>query len=182
MAMMHSVIVKVNNRNPELSRVFQQVQQCADQAGLSHKQALGLRLLAEETMSLLRSITGQLDADFWLDWEGKSFCLHLCTKQKLGNVQRRQLIGSTTDRRNAAVTTFLDRLREFYEKAMSVRTDMDHYYAITGTSLAAHASDESIRSEQWDEYERSVLLAFADHVSIGIRDGFVDMRIRKSFT
>ena len=150
--------------------------------GLNEKETMHLRLLTEETMSLVRSVTGDLNAAFSISWEGKAFALHLSTNEKLGNRQRSQLINSTTTKTNDAAQTFLGKLRDVFEQAMSVQNDIENYYSAAGVSEAVDISDDIIaNAKQWDEYERSILLTLADNVHVSIRSGTTILTIEKKF-
>ena len=178
---MKSHVIQVSNQDADIQNAFEEANRAADLAGLDQKQRQHLRLLTEETMSLLRSVAGELHASFWLVWEDKAFELHLSANQRLGNVQRSQLINSTTSKSNEAAKTFLGKLRDMFEQALSVQTDVSNYYSAFGASTSTDISDEIIASEKWDEYERSILLTVADKVAIGIKGGVVDMVISKKF-
>ena len=51
-------------------------EELATKCGLERKQMLHLRLLAEELFGMLRGISGELEADYWVEYEGKSFEMH----------------------------------------------------------------------------------------------------------
>lgn len=151
-------------------------------AGLPEDQALCLCLITEEMLSLFNSVTGHLDnADFFIDKEDDLFTLHLTARQKLGNVDRSELIASSTSGRNDLAKGFLGTLREVFINAMSVGRDIDKYYSGSSYSREADLSDEIISTPQWDKFERSVLLALADNVTVGIKGGEVHLTITKAF-
>ena len=151
-------------------------------AGLPEDQALCLCLITEEMLSLFNSITGHLDnADFFIEKEGNLFTLHLSARQKLGNVDRGQLISSSYTGTNAAAKGFLGTLREVFISAMTVGRDIDKYYSGSSYSREADLSDEIISTPQWDKFERSVLLALADNVTVSIKGGVADLIITKAF-
>lgn len=136
-----------------------------------------LCLITEEMISLFNSITGHVDnAEFRIESEDGLYTFFLSVRQKLGNVQREQLIQSTSTGRNEASQGFLGTLKEFFIQAMSVGRDIDQYY--NGNSYSSQAvdlSDEVISSQKWDQYERSVLLSITDEVKISIHGGIVEL-------
>ena len=151
---------------------------------LTAEEGLQLCLITEEMLSLFRSVTGTVNnAEFWLENEDKKFTFHLSTRQKLGNIQRSELIESTTSGTNdAARGGFLGKLREVFVQAMSVGKDIDMYYNSDGyTSQAADLTDSVISSPKWDKYERSVLLSLSDNVSVSIKGGSVELTVIKQF-
>ena len=77
-------------------------------ANLPEEQKLHLCLITEEMLSLFNSVTGTVDnADFWLEEENGLYSFHLSANQKLGNIQRDELIQSTTSGTNEASKGFL---------------------------------------------------------------------------
>jgi hypothetical protein len=151
-------------------------------ANLPEEQKLHLCLITEEMLSLFNSVTGTVDnAEFWLEEENGLFTFHLSAIQKLGNVQRNELIQSTTSGTNEEAKGFLGKLKEMFIQAMSVGKDIDLYYTSAGYSQAADLSDEVISSPKWDKFERSVLLSLTDEVRIGIKGGKVDLIATKQF-
>ncbi|MBR3019282.1 MAG: hypothetical protein IKH57_19745 [Clostridia bacterium] len=152
-------------------------------AGLPEEQRLHLCLITEEMLSLFRSVTGEVDnAEFWLesDDDGK-YTFHFITRQKLGNVQRSQLIQSTTSKTNEVTKGFLGKLKEAFVQAMSVGRDIDVYYSSSSYSRSVDITDELISTPKWDKFERSVLLSLTDEVKISISGGIVDLTAEKKF-
>ncbi len=143
---------------------------------MSHKEELRLRLCTEEMLSLARSVTGELQAKFWLESEGRKFQLHLSTKTVMDREKREKLIASATSRRNETATSFLGKPRDAFEAAMVSEPDNSIPDEVLD-DLANHP----IEIPEWDEYEQSILRTAADDVKIAIRGGLVDMVVSKQF-
>ena len=152
-------------------------------AGLPEEQSLHLCLITEEMLSLFNSVTGSIsNAEFWLEQEGSLYTFHLTANQKLGNIQRGELIQSSSSGENEAAKGFLGKLKEVFIQAMSVGKDIDLYYnSETYSSSAADLTDDVITSPKWDRFERSVLLSLTDNVKISIKGGIVDLTATKEF-
>lgn len=146
-------------------------------AGLPEEQEVQLCLITEEMISMFNSITGSVsNAEFWIENEDGLYTFHLSAHQKLGNLQREELIQSTTSGKNeAAPRGFLGTLKEIFLQAMSVGRDIDQYYSSASYSSMADLSDEVMASPKWDKYERSVLLSITDNVKISIKGGTVEL-------
>lgn len=152
-------------------------------AELSEGSRMQLCLITEEMLSLFNSITGSVNnAEFRIEREGSLFTLYLSMQQKLGNVQRGELIQSSSSGENEASKGFLGKLKEMLIQAMSVGKDIDLYYSSESySSQAADLSDAVISTPKWDKFERSVLLAITDNVKISIKGGIVDLTAVKQF-
>ena len=127
-------------------------------------------------LSLARSVTGELEATFWLESEGRHYELHLSTKTVMDREKRNHLLASASSRKNEAAGTFLGKLRDAFEEAMV--SDVD--YSIPDIAMDDMVN-RNIEIPEWDEYEQSILHRVADEVKIGIRGGTVDMSVFKSF-
>ena len=173
---MRSDIINLDNCGNGYQDALDQTAKAAQFRDLSRKEALRLRICAEEMLSLARSVTGELQARFWLESEGKKFDLHLSTKTVMDREKRENLIASATSRRNEAANSFLGTLRDAFEAAMVSEQDNSIPEDVLD-DLANHP----IEIPEWDEYEQSILRNAADTVKIAIRGGFVDMTVSKSF-
>ena len=173
---MKSDIINIDNLGNGFQDALEQTAKAAAFRGLSHKEELRLRLCTEEMLSLARSVTGELQASFWLESEGKKFDLHMSTKTVMDREKRERLIASASSRKNEAANSFLGRLRDAFEAAMvsDPNTDIPDEAL---DDLANHV----IEIPEWDEYEQSILRKAADDVKIAIRGGIVDMIVCKSF-
>lgn len=176
---MNSKIIAVHNSGQGFIDAQQETKEFAAQAGFSPKQGTHLCLITEEMLSLVNSVTGTLNAEFWLENEGTECKLHLTANQKLGNTQRNDLIESSSSGKNEAAKGFLGKLREMFVSALSVSGDIERYYGSDGYS--SDISDEIIAMPKWDKYERSVLLALSDDVKVSIKGGIVDLTVLKKF-
>ncbi len=179
---MVSKTISIHSSGNGFRDAHQETEQLA--AGLPEEQRLHLCLITEEIISLFRSVIGEINsAEFWLEEEAGKYTFHLTAKQKLGNVQRSELIESSSSGENdGAPRGFLGKLREMLIQAMSVGRDIDHYYSNDAYSgQAADLSDTVITTEKWDKFERSVLLGLTDNVNISIRGGVVELTAVKQF-
>ena len=173
---MKSDVIKIDNSGNGFQDALIQTTKSAQFRNLSHKETLQLRLCAEEMLSLARSVTGEMQASFWVESTGKQFDMHLSTKTVMDREKRENLFASATTRKNEAATTFLGKLRDAFEQAML----SDVTYSIPEDALDDLAN-HPIEIPEWDEYEQSILRKVADEVKIAIRGDMVDMTITKKY-
>lgn len=179
-SMKSSIIVVRNNgegfdgAQRETIRIAQEV--------LDEGETRKLCLITEEMLSLVRSVTDDLNAEFWLENDNRSFTMHLQSRQNLGNTQRNELIQSSSTGQNEASKGFLGKLRDIYETALSVGADVNRFYEeAEDNSSMADLSDAVMAAPKWDKLERSVLLSLVDDVKIGIRRHMVELTVSKDF-
>ena len=173
---MKSDIIRIDNQGSGFQDALAETAKAAQYRELNHKEALQLQLCTEEMLSLARSVTGELEATFWLESEGRHYELHLSTKTVMDREKRDHLLASASSRKNEAAGTFLGKLRDAFEEAMV--SDVD--YSIPDIAMDDMVN-RNIEIPEWDEYEQSILRRVADEVKIGIRGGTVDMSVFKSF-
>ncbi len=175
--------------------------------GLERKQKLHLRLLAEELFGMLRSIAGELEADYWVEYEGKSFELHMKSNVTMTDEIRSQLLSASSSGENAAAKGFMGKLRVLIAEALFSSTPYDSQMA-AGMSLGMmdmdglsmeetfgyywsmdrymnevkkQMADSADAAEAWDELEKSIVANIADEVSVRILGSNVEIIVAKSF-
>ena len=173
---MKSDIIRIDNQGSGFQDALAETAKAAQYRELNHKEALQLQLCTEEMLSLARSVTGELEATFWLESEGRHYELHLSTKTVMDREKRNHLLASASSRKNEAAGTFLGKLRDAFEEAMV--SDVD--YSIPDIAMDDMVN-RNIEIPEWDEYEQSILHRVADEVKIGIRGGTVNMSVFKSY-
>ena len=172
---MKTDVIVVSSRGSRMESALAEVDKVAAYKSLSPKQALHLRLLTEEMMGMVRSITGEMNGMFWIENKDKAFTLHLSTKTVMDAIKRYQFLSTSTTNRNEAAKGFIGFLRDKFEAAM-LAEDNSVYYDSNGMIL-----DEAPEENEWDRYERSILRKLADEIRIGVRGGNVEMEVVKKF-
>ena len=198
---MKSDIIHVKASGAGVSEALAQTEAVAVYRGLSHKDSLRLRLLAEEMMGLIQGITGERDAEFYIEAEENKFQLHLSTITRMNAEMREKLMDTSTSGRNAAAVGFLGKLRDLFESAYEPLDAYTPVYFTMGVEEegmnpmglsamtwtlshyrnAVKCAENTEAKEAWDELERSVIANAADEVEIGIKGERVEMTVYKTF-
>ena len=100
---MKSDVIHVTNEGEGFDRALLQAEATARFNNLDHRSALHLRLLTEEMMGMMRALTGEREADFWIESEDGTVCLHLCVTTPMNAEMRRKLLAASTSGENSAV-------------------------------------------------------------------------------
>lgn len=175
---MKSDIIKIDSKGKGFEDAIQETRKAAQFRGLNHKDSVQLQLLTEEMLSLARSVTGEMEASFWLESEGKAFDLCMTTKTVMDQEKRYLLISSATSRKNEAANSFLGRLRDSFEQAMLAEAETVN---TVPDDVVNDVYNRFIDETEWDQYEQSILRRLADNVKIAIRGGLVTMTVSKRF-
>ena len=199
---MKSDVIHINGETPDIEKALAQAEAVAAFKKLDVKQTLQLRLLAEETMGMMRGLTNEYDADFWIEDEENAFQVHLKTLTVMNTELRKKLISNATTGKNASTKGVMGKIREIFERAIEPLNDTDDNFFSAGLMYASedpvnfgYTGDaamwsfnkyrESIQEdeapEEWDELERSIVANIADEIRVGIRGNEVEMIIYKKF-
>ncbi len=168
---------------------------------LDKKSSLRLRLIAEEMMNLMKSITGEVEAKFWIDNIGKSYSLHLSTSTIMYADKRKELVDIATRKENAAAKGVVGKLREVFELALLPKderaaresrvgmmglVDPSAYMASASeawsmknyiSSINSMEDDSAFAQEARNEIERSIIANIAKEVLISIKGDDVEMTV-----
>lgn len=196
---MRSETIVINSNEGNIEKVLELVESFSQ--NLDHKAALRIRLLSEETMNLIRSITGDMDAEFYLEQEGDTFKLHLNTNTIMFASKRKELMDISTKKENAAAKGVLGKIREVFELALLPRDERAARESRIGMmGLVDPTALSSASAETWkmshyinsvnnmdqttefaqeakDELEKSILGNLAKDVEISIIGDDVKMTI-----
>ena len=197
---MKSDVIHVTSTGTGTQEALAQADASASFKGLDKKQTMHLRLLTEEMMSLVTELTGEKEADFWIETDKKGFQLHLHTITVMNSEKRTQLLATSTSGKNAAAKGVLGKLRDLLERSLEPAdgTLMDYYPAgwtynnletstmmTPATVWSFNQYRDSISKEQseeaWDELEKSIIANLADEVTISISGDMVDMTVFQAY-
>ena len=204
---MKTDVIEITANGKGVDRVLLETERAAAYRGLEPKQALRLRLLAEEMTGMLRTLVGKETLRYWVETEGRTFALHLSGETLMNTGLKKELLNVSTSGKNEAAKGFMGRLREIfstlsesYNPAMAdvqygysyvdvigfdASMDMSPNALLYGWSLKAYrdavVQNREKEPEKWDELEKSITAKLADDIQIFIRGNTVEMVIEKTF-
>ena len=109
--------ITVTNAGEGMAKAVEQAAAAAAFRGLTGKEAVHLRLLAEEMLGMLRQIAGETEAVFWVESEEKRFQLHLVAHPIITGEMRKELLSVSSSGKNAAAVGVMGKLRDIFERA-----------------------------------------------------------------
>lgn len=191
---MKTDIITISSDGSNMEGVLHQVDALTAYKGLPPKNALHLRLLAEETMAMMRAITGNVDGEFWIEDRDNVYELHLRVEALTDKKRREQLLSASSTGKNEATRGLMGKIRAFFEPTPDVpmlssgivcvapqrfgcyQWSMEDYRK----QLRQHREQDAEGSQEaWDEIEKSVISHVADDVRVGILGRTVEMTIIK---
>ena len=198
---MKTDMITVSSMGNRISTALEQADKVAAYKGLTGKNALHLRLLTEEMMGMMRSITGETEGRFWIEDQDDEYRLHLQVAVRLSSEKREKLLSASSSGRNESAKGLMGRLRDFFdwgsdeeiaaysgplfaadmfEHSSSAVLDWEWSMRRYESALYAQmAKNDPTAREAWDELEKSVVKNVADDVKVYIRNGVVELVILK---
>lgn len=197
---MRTDTIDVSGKQSAVEKALREAETVATYKKLSPKGALHLRLLTEELMGLMRSITGETQGTFWIEDDQGVYQLHLKTETRMSSVKRSKLLSSSTSGKNEAARGLMGRLRDmfdqdsdsdmlalspmmsegFYEHSTASMVDLEWSMMRYRSELEPHyLRNEAEAIEAWDELEKSVVAHVADEIKVFIRGDRVEIVIYK---
>ena len=176
---MKSDVISIDNKGKGFQDVVDVTKNMAEFKKLDDKHSLQLQLCAEEMLSMIRTVTGEIQATYWVDCEDNKFDLNITTQTVMDKEKRNLLLSSSTSKKNEAAKGFLGMLRDSFEQALLAESDTVYYEM--PDDVAADVAGRAIDDPEWDRYESSILRKIADDIRIAIRGGAVTMTVTKNF-
>ena len=197
---MKTDVITVSSRGNRMEAALGQVDKVIVYKELSGKNALHLRLLAEEMMGLMRSVTGAGEGLFWIEEEDQEYRLHLQVRARLSEEKRERLLDVSSSGKNESAKGLMGRLRDFFdwgsdedlatftspllmpeafEHTSSPVLDWEWSMRRYESALCAQMETDPAARDAWDELEKSVVKHVADDVKVFIRNGVVELVILK---
>lgn len=200
---MKSDLILVKSNGDGIDEALRNTEAVSAYKGLSPKESLHLRLLSEEMMGLIRALTGDKEAVFWIEDNCGQFELHLKTMTIMNSEMRKKLLSTSTSGKNSSATGILGKLKDVFERMLdSDGGDMPSFYtdglmydqvddpmavsmqnAMMSWSMRKYIEAVSAESgsgvKESDGLEQSIVTALADEVKIFIDGSAVEMIIYK---
>ena len=190
---MKTDVIVVSSKGTQTEEALNQAEKFAQFKGLDRKKALHLRLLTEEMMGMMRSITGETEGEFWIEDDTEYAELHLRVKTIIDLETRDQLIAASTSGKNEATRTLMGKLRAFFDigpvfsAPFMPGESAQVYGAATAWSMQEYrnqlkkyrAENGDGAEEEWDELEKSVVSHVADEVKVRVENNVAEMVIYK---
>jgi hypothetical protein len=198
---MKSNICKIEKGTRDLEAILNESERVAEYNGLSHKQALQLRLLCEEIDGMLPNIIDDFDGELLIDFEDGVCKINVSIQIPEFNAgKKEELIGIAKNRKNAAAVGIVGKIRDAIENFFLDEGKMDALSLTTGTFGLGTGYSEGVdytylwrldeyrssikkeeQAEAWDELEKSVIASVADDVIVGVKGNCAEVVIIKKF-
>lgn len=200
--------ITVNSNGYGMEKALDEVEEFSKAMGFDERSARRARLLAEETMSMVRAIVEDFVAGFWMESTPECKCeLHLVADSPMNYNKKQELIEVSTTKSNEASVGIMGKIKDFIEDSLynmkdgtSVVMGDSHFMTMGGVAMATDTytwslekyrrdlkkADSQTESEEdeygdLDELEKSIVANIADDVRVSVSGNRIEMIIRKNF-
>ena len=198
---MRSNICKIEKGTRDLDAILNESERVAEYNGLSHKQALQLRLLCEEIDGMLPNIIDDFEGELWIDFEDGVCKVNVSIKIPEFSIEKKEeLIGIAKNKRNSRSVGIVGKICDAIENFFLDKERMDALALSSGAFRFGTGYSEGVdyaylwrleeyrssvkkeeQVEAWDELEKSVIASVADDVIVGVKGRRADIIIVKQF-
>ena len=155
---MKSNICVVKKGGLGLENILTEVEKVTNYNGLQKKEALRLRLLAEELVGMLPELVKNFEGCFWLQNNENRYELHVeLSVENISKEDKETLIAVSAKKKNAAASGFMGKIRDIAENMLL-------------------SSDAPIDSDYLSDY-----YSVDVHYMVGVRGKKVEIVIKKEF-
>lgn len=197
----------LHRNQKDIVNVLNEVEKVAEYNGLTRKETIQLRLLAEEMIGMQEGILGFVEGAFYLENKDRVYNLCLHSDVRVEDSTREKFVELSTNKQNAAYSGFMGKVRMTIDSMLNGASDdicLSGYDYMGGPLVCSYPSvfqrsmyDENPyeqtwtlsqyrekareNKDQWDELEKSIVASIADEVIVGARTNYVDIIVVKKF-
>ena len=197
--------ITINSNGSGMPWALDAVEEFSRDMGFDERSARRTRLLAEETMSMVRAIVREFVAEFWMESTPACNCiLHLQADSPMDFEKKQELIETSSRQRNEASVGIMGKIQDFIEDSLysmeySQRVTMggSEIVSLGGVAMGMDGymwsldkyredmeqkSDEDVAMDAaLEELEKSIVANIADDIRVYVKGNNLEMIIQKNF-
>ena len=190
---MKSEVIKISRNEDNLNKILYETQKTAEYKSLDAKQAVKMRLIAEEFVGMLKELSQDFEGEFWIESENLdfSFIAQIYINEVMDLKTKRRFVEVSSAKKNTT-KGIMGKIRDVVENLLYPENAMYSasfisYQLETAVllndqwTLNRYKDAERDNTEPWDELEKSIIANIADDVSVSVKGNNVEIAIMKNF-
>lgn len=197
--------ITITNQEIGFKEALDMTEELGGNQGLNKKENLRLRLLTEELIGMVRGVTEEASADYWVEQNDHHYVLHLEADVKLNRKMREQILTMSSSGENVAAKGFMGKLKEMVAVAFlpdeygnTLLSDFSLGLMSMASNTGPQAQQASAKAFNWSlqrykaaveegisdnkfELEHSIVASLADDVVVSVTGSHVEVMIDKTF-
>ena len=195
--------IRLVSNGDDLDAVLDEAAKFSESMNLAAKDSLRVMLLTEETMGMIKTLTGEMELILSFIGQEDECIIRVETDTMMNIVKKENILAVSSTGKNALAKGIMGKVRDAFETAsmMSGGSDLSAYGSplmVTGMPMNVYPDrlmdrvywtldgykksvedeeDSPEHKERWDELEKSIVSNIADDVQVGVRNGHVVMTI-----
>ena len=187
----------------DMDAVLNEAVEFSKNMNLSEKEALRIRLLTEETLGMIRTLTGGIELAICFIGNENECIIRVETDTMIDALEKQEILAVSSTGKNVLVKGIMGKIRDVFETVflMPMGADFSMYAApsmMIGMPTDVYSGQlmdtvywtlnsykKNVRDgkewpqqeEYWDELEKSIVSNIADDVQVGVKNGHVVMSI-----
>lgn len=111
-------ILNINSDEEMAAEALKVVDEYIKEQDLEYKKAIHLRLLAEETIGMVKSMTREYEAAFWIEKEGEEYRIKLQIETIMDKGKKDALLSVSRSKKNEYAKGFMGKISEIIEDGL----------------------------------------------------------------
>lgn len=203
--------VRIGSGGAGTEQALAEVEKYCGSHCLTGKLALHLRLLAEETLGMVRGIAEEVEAEFWLEdahtGEKEPVCeIHVEARTAMNREKKEALLAVSSSGKNMAAKGIMGRVRDIFSNCLLNCSEAAKMQRNLGIGAVAYESgfampqspiscvwslnnyrEQAYRQRgqdggAWDELEKSIVARLADEVLVGVQKDRAELIVYKKYS
>ena len=172
--------ITISDPVSDMDKAYAVVDSYLADTGIKGKNTLRIRLLSEEVLRLVRSVTGLEETEFWLEGDSRVTRIFLTAVGSIDKDKQKELLSVSSTGENSNRQGFFGTLLSLFtfddaeESEWSLKDYQDE--------LRRRREEEPYSNEAWEDMERSIVANLADDIEVGISKGKLKMVVTKDLS
>ena len=201
---MKTDIITVTDDLQGMDAAIEAEEKFAQYYGITGKDALHLRLLTEEMISMIHGIFSEFCGEFWLESEQtkKGLLCRLClsAEKQVNKEQEAHMLSMASSGKNESAKGIAGKIRELFRQSLQDASEDDAQQlsrmtdAWVGTGMTGSidsnywslqmyrqnvSEKKTEQKEEWDELEKSIIAKLADEVKVWLKSDSTEIVVEK---